>query len=180
MAMKWTFFAIIAIVVLFLLARAISRYRTARARADVDEVNESLWSWEGFTADLRLFFRMLLGRFRRRRKEEVRSIAIPDWYTEGEEVEGILDIREIYRRMLWQASYLGIARRRYETPYEYTSRLVQSVPGGTQQLGELTDIYVGVRYGELEARKRQVSRANRLWRAVKKLLQRPENDRPAV
>jgi hypothetical protein len=180
MAMKWTFFAIIAIVVLFLLAKAISRYRTARARADVDEVNESLWSWEGFTADLRLFFRMLLGRFRRRRKEAVESIAIPDWYTEGEEVEGILDIREIYRRMLWLASHLGIARHRYETPYEYTRRLVQSLPGGTQQLGELTDIYVGVRYGELEAGKRQVSRANRLWRAIRNLLRRPENDQPAV
>jgi len=180
MAMKWTLFAVIAVVVLFLLARAISCYRTARARADVDEVNESLWSWEGFTADLRLFFRMLLGRFRRRRKEAVQSVPIPDWYTESEEVEGTLDIREIYKRMLWQASYLGMARHSYETPYEYTSRLVQSVPDGTQQLGELTDIYVGIRYGEVEARKRQVSRANRLWRAIKSLLRRPENDRPTV
>jgi hypothetical protein len=75
---------------------------------------------------------------------------------------------------------VGIARHSYETPYEYTSRLVQSVPGGSQQLGELTDIYVGVRYGELEARKRQVSRANRLWRAIKSLLRRPEDNQPAV
>jgi len=168
-AIKWTLFAIAAAVVIFLLARAIFRYRASRAGADVDEIHESLWSWGGFKADLNLFFSMLRQRFSRKKKEISLESAVPDWYTE-DDFQGVLSIREIYKHLLWKASGFGIARRHSETPYEYASRLGKAVPEGSTQLGELTSLYVDARYGDLKTEDKQVGYANRLWKAFRGLL----------
>ena len=175
LAIKWTLFAIAAVVVIFFLVRAISRYRSSRVKADIEQIDESLWSWELFTSDLRLFFSLLWQRLRRKRKQVIRGIPVPGWFA-ADDVETTLGIREIYQHLLWQASYFGIARRRHETPYEYTSRLVQAVPDGSEQLGQLTDIYINVRYGDREAEDRQVTYANSLWRVLRRLLRRTEGD----
>lgn len=177
LALKWSFFALVAIAVVFLLARAIFRLRSFRAEAEVEEIHESLWSWGGFKTDLRLFLSMILRRWQRKRKEPVPVSAIPSWYL-GEDDQGMLSIREIYRRLLWEASYFGIARRRHETPYEYAGRLGQGVPEGSEPVGELTNLYVNVRYGELEAGDRQVDYANSLWQVLRRLLRRPERNQP--
>jgi len=176
LAIKWTLFAIVVIAVIFLLTKLITRYRSSREKADVDEIHESLWSWQGFRADLRLFFSMFFQRFRRKKKRPTKGkTAVPQWYRK-DKVEGTLGIREIYQRLLWLASYSGVERHRHETPYEYTTRLVQVVPAGTEQLNELTNIYIDVRYGDIEAKQRQVDYANRLWGILKELLRRPESD----
>jgi len=169
-ALKWALFALLATLVITLLARAISRLGTARASADIEEVHESVWSWAGFRADLRLLFSLLGRRFRPKRKPPEQRSRGPRWLARDD--QGTLSIREIYQRLLWEASRLGMARRRHETPYEYTGRLAQALPEGSQPLGELTEIYIGVRYGDLEAEAAQVSRANRLWRALKPKLSR--------
>ena len=78
--------------------------------------------------------------------------------------------------MLWQASCLGIARRYYETPYEYAGRLGQAVPEASEQLGELTNLYIDARYGDYQAEDKQVDYANRLWRTLKRLLGRSESN----
>ncbi len=171
-AIKWGIFAIIAGVIIFLLVRTILRYQSFRAKAEVEETNESLWSWEGFRADLCLFFRMIWQRLERKRKEPVPATPVPSWYAE-DDGQGMLSIREIYRRLLWEASRSGIVHQSHETPYEYAIRLGQTVPDVSRQVGEITDLYIDVRYGDIEAGDKQVDYANMLWKALKSLLPRP-------
>ena len=173
--LKWVFFALIVIVVLVLFARAISRFRSLRAEVEVEEISESLWSWQGFKADLRLFFSTLFRRWRRKKVKPVPVSPVPSWYV-ADEVQGMLNIREIYRHLLWEASTFGIARRRHETPYEYTRRLGQAVPDSSEQLGELTNLYIDVRYGDIEVGDEKVEHANSLWRVFRRLLRGPERD----
>jgi hypothetical protein len=174
LAIKWAFFSLVAAGVLFLLARAIFRYRSYRGEDEVDEISESLWSWGGFLADLRLFFSLLRQRFRRKSKEVRPPAPVPaqEWWGD---VPGRLGIREIYQRLLWQASQLRIIRQRQETPYEYAGRLGQAVPEGSAQLRELTGLYVNVRYGDLAIGAKEVDHANSLWRVLRELLQRDES-----
>ncbi len=169
LALKWALFAIITIVVIYLLSRAIRRFRISRAKTDVTEVNESLWSWGAFAADVRLFLSTIWQRLWRRRKEITPDNVAPHHYLE-EKVEGTMGIREIYRRLLWQASLFGMGRRAYETPYEYRGRLGQQVPDGQEPLSEITDLYVNARYGEVETGRGQIERANGLWQTLKGLL----------
>ncbi len=171
--MKWAFFALVAIGVVFLLARAIFRNWSLRTKDEIEEIHESLWSWEGFKADLCLFFSMLRQRFARKRKKPAPGSAVPIWYRE-ENTQGRLDIREIYRHLLWEASCSKMARHRHETPLEYAGRLGQAVPEGSEQLSELTNLYVDVRYGDLKAEDKQVDYANSLWRILQSLLGRLE------
>ncbi len=178
LAIKWCLFAAIVIAVIILLARALSRHRTDRAKADIEEVHESLWSWGGFMADLHQFLSMIWGRFIRKGKEPVTASPVPSWHPEEDDPQGVLGIREIYKHLLWEASRSRIARRLYETPYEYATRLGQAVPDGSGQLGKLTDLYINTRYGDRKPRDKQVNYANSLWKVLRGLLRRPEGNQP--
>lgn len=179
--LKWVLFAVAVIIVTYFLARAISRFRASRARADVDEVSESLWSWQGFKEDLLLFFNTLFQRLWRRRRATAKASALPYWYTAADEDSGSrLSIREIYRRLLWQGSRFGAAHRDWETPYEYDRRLGQIIPDGNDQLTEITGLYVGVRYGDIETPEHQIDRANSLWATLRQLLRRPSDSPPST
>ncbi|UCB44145.1 MAG: DUF4129 domain-containing protein [Dehalococcoidales bacterium] len=178
-ALKWILFAAVAIVIIYLLARAVSRFRASRARIDIEEVNESLWSWGSLMADVRLFLSAIWQRLWRRRKEATPTGTVPRRYLEEDETD-TLDIRTIYRRMLRQASRFGMGRRDPETPYEYRGRLGQIAPDSHEPLAELTDLYVTVRYGETEPQQRQVSRANSLWQVLKRLLRPPARSQPQI
>ena len=170
--LKWVLFAVVAILVTYFLVRAVSRFRISRARSDVEEVNESLWSWQGFKADLVLFFNSLWQRLLRRRKRSAGPEAPPYWYGVEEQFgSGRLSIREIYCRLLWQGSRFGVPHRDWETPYEYDRRLGHVLTEGAGELAELTDLYVGVRYGDTEPPEWQVDHANSLWRGLRQLLQ---------
>ncbi len=174
LVLKWVFFALVVVAVVFFLARAISRSRFLRSEAEVEEISESLWSWKAFKADLRLFLKGIWRR-RRKRMKPVPASLVPSWYL-GEDVPDMLDIRQIFRHLLWESSTFGIRRQCYETPYEFTRRLEKALPGSSEQLGELTNLYVNVRYGELEVEGEKVKYANRLWRALRRLLRGPERD----
>ena len=172
LVLKWVFFALVVIAVVFLLARAISRSRFFRAEAEVEEISESLWSWQAFKADVRLFFK---GLWQRRRKGIKPVVSpVPSWYLG--DVPYLLDIRQIFRHLLWESATFGITRRRHETPHEFTRRLGQAVPDSSEKLGELTNLYVEVRYGDLEAKDEKVEHANNLWRILHRLLRAPERD----
>jgi hypothetical protein len=179
LVLKWVLFAAVAIAVIYLLARAVSRFRASRARIDVEEVNESLWSWAGLMVDIRLFLSAVWQRLWRRRREATPVDAVPHRYLKEDETD-TADIRTIYRYMLRQASRFGMGRRDFETPYEYRGRLGQMVPDSNEPLAELTDLYVNVRYGETEPQRRQVNRANSLWQALKRLLRPPVPSRPQI
>lgn len=169
LALKWVFFAVVAIVVIFFLVRAVFRNWSARKEAEIEEIHESLWSWQGFKADLRLFFSIIRRRLERRKKKLLPARLVPGWYR-GEDAQGRLGIREIYQHLLWMASSAGITRLGHETPDEYARRLERAVPEGSESIGELTSLYIGVRYGDLEAEYKQVDYANGLWKSLRRLL----------
>jgi len=172
--LKWVLFAIVAIAVTYFLFRAISRFRKSRSREGVEEINESLWSWEGFKSDLLLFFNTLWQRLRLRRKTAAESTSVPYWYgREDDSPDSRLSIREIYRRLLWQGYRFGVAHRDWETPSEYDNRLGHIMSEGSEQLSELTELYIGTRYGDIETPEPKIDRANSLWKALRQLLRGP-------
>ena len=161
--LQWLVIAVIIAVVVFILARAISRFRVGRDREEIEEIHESLWSMSGLRDDLRLLFNMMGQKFKRKPKPAAA-------YYDDE--SGRLSVREIYQRLQWEAAQSGIIRRRYETPCEYEGRLQKYVPDGVEQLAQITDLYSEVRYGEIEPRKEQVDTANGLWPTLRGLLRR--------
>jgi len=159
---KWVVIAIVIAVVIFLLAKAISRYRARHAREDFDEVRESLFSWSGLGDDLKEFF----SSFGRRRK----PVKVPTYRFEEDEER--LDIREIYRHMQWEAGRSGIPRRRHETAEEYARRIKDFVPDSATPLGRLTGMYENVRYGEEIASVDKETKANSLWQNLKMIIRK--------
>lgn len=174
-SLKWAFFAIVAALAVFLLVKAVSRWRPSRTESGIEEIHESLWSWQGFKDDLGLFLGTLWQRFRRKKEEPASVGRLPDWYT-GEDFQGVLNIREIYRHLLLEASFIGKKRRRQETPNEYARRLGRDLPEGSGQVGEITELYIDVRYGEHDVGARQVDHANSLWRKLRRLLRRDDEE----
>jgi len=169
MIIKWVAFAIIVIVAIFLLKKAISRLRFPREEIQVEEISESLWSWPGFLEDLFQFFYSLFARWKPRFGKLLKARVTPVSHM-TEDIQNIKDVREMYRHLLWDASIHGMPHRSYETPYEYSGRLVQAIPEGTNQMDELTDLYVNVRYGEMSIEDRKAEQANGLLRFIHQLL----------
>jgi hypothetical protein len=170
LALKWGLFAIVLATVVFLLVKAIYRYRpSAESKDEVEETNESLWSWRGFWSDFRLFFNFLFARFRKK-KLELTAEDLAFARLDERESDTSLDIREIYRRLLWKTAKIQKPRRKYETPYEYAQRLGQAMPEADSQLSELTGLYIDVRYGNLPPEEKQVDQANDLWHILRTFL----------
>jgi uncharacterized membrane protein YjfL (UPF0719 family) len=167
-AIKWSVVALVVGLVLFILARAVSRMRARRARDEIEEIHESLWSWKGLRDDLRELLGMLGKRFKRKP-------ATPA-YRFDENAAGRMDIREIYRHVLWEGAHSGLARRRHETPSEYSGRMAQSVPESDEPLKNITHEYENVRYGENIVPEERVEKANSLWQKLKGLLRKLRGD----
>jgi hypothetical protein len=163
-AIKWVIAAIIVGVVVFILAKTISRYLGRKDKDDIEEIHESLWNIKDIRDDFRLFFKSLGQRFRRKPKPAMAG------YPFGDNPEGRLDIRDIYRNLLWEGKRSGVPRRRQETVSEYAERLRKHVPEGTEPVNQITDLYSGVRYGEIQAPEERVDNANTLWQRVRNLL----------
>ncbi len=174
LAIKWTLLAIVIAAVLWLLSRVISRYQASRAKTDVEEVDESLWSWNVFKADLGLFLNTLLQGLRRKRRPPGASTGAAARYGE-DEGHGLLNVRDIYRRFLWESARSGYMRRCHETPGEFARRWQRGFPDGSTQVGDLTDLYVDVRYGETELDDNRLNYANSIWHRLKRLLSLKDN-----
>ncbi|MBI2851840.1 MAG: DUF4129 domain-containing protein [Chloroflexi bacterium] len=169
MVIKWSLFGIILAGVLFLMAWAVFRYRSRESDSGIEEFHESLWSWTGLKTDLRLF----LGSLLRRGSERTAQERLHN-HDENDH-EDIMDVREIYRRLLREASEVGVTRHHWETPYEYVRRLQAAVPEGSAPLVELTELYIGVRYGALQAEEAVLRHANALWRLLRQLMTSPKS-----
>ncbi|OGO30329.1 MAG: hypothetical protein A2Z29_09700 [Chloroflexi bacterium RBG_16_56_11] len=166
MIIKWVVIAVLVAVVVFLLARAISRARDRRHREDIDEVHESLWSWQGLGDDLRLLLGMMKQKFRR--KPAPAAVKIPL----GDDVSKRLDVREIYRHLQSEAARSGMPRHGYETAREYTLRLRLGLTDSDEHLREITELYGDVRYGEIIAPENRVDDANVVWRTLRGMFRR--------
>ena len=164
-AIRWAVIVIVVAAVIFILAKAVSRFRAKRAREEIEEIRESLFSWKGLRDDLKLFFNMMGQRFKR--KETAIDLRRFD-----ENATGRMDIREIYRHLQWEAGKSGIPRRRHETTDEYAGRLQRYAPDSTVPVDDITRMYKHVRYGETSVPESHVDNANSLWQTLKGLLRK--------
>jgi hypothetical protein len=162
--LQWLVVAVIVAVVVYILAKAIERFRERRREEEIEEIHESLWSLSGLRDDLILLFNMMANKFKRR------PAPASEKYHFREDALGRLDIREIYRHLLWEGARSGVARRAHETTCEYAERLERVVPQGSGQLAEITDLYASVRYGETKPQEEQVDSANSLWKTLRNML----------
>jgi hypothetical protein len=164
---KLVFLALIVFGVIFLISKAIRRRHQTEQSEDIEEVQESLWSWEGFKADLMVFFKSIFQLFKRTHKPVQANIAT-DWQVE-DDIERRLNIREIYQHLLWHGARLKIPREKYETPSEYARRLGRAVPDGKEPLDEITGLYIDARYGDHPVEEKQNDKANSLWHKLRNL-----------
>jgi Na+-transporting methylmalonyl-CoA/oxaloacetate decarboxylase gamma subunit len=164
---KLVFLALLVFGAVFLISRAIQRQHRKELTEDVEEEQESLWSWEGFKADLMVFFKAIFQLFKRKKKPAQANITT-DWQVE-DDIERRLNIREIYQHLLWHGSLLKIPREKYETPSEYARRLGQVVPDGKEPLDEITGFYIDARYGDHPVEEKKTDRANSLWEKLRSL-----------
>ena len=169
---KLVFLALIVFGVIFLISRAIQRQHRKELTEDVEEEQESLWSWEGFKADLMVFFKAIFQLFKRKKKPAQANITT-DWQVE-DDIERRLNIREIYQHLLWHGSLLKIPREKYETPSEYARRLGQVVPDGKEPLDEITGLYIDARYGDHPVEEKKTDRANSIWQKLRGLFKGQE------
>ena len=139
---------------IFILAKAIRRIKSRGSDDEFEETHESLWSKDTLKDDLRRLLKTIGQKFRRA------SIPASVFY---DDETGDLNIREIYKRLLWEAGGFGIIRRKYETPSEYAGRLEEYLTDGKGQLYRITDLYSEVRYGEIELEEEEIHAANDLW-----------------
>ncbi len=79
-------------------------------------------------------------------------------------------IRRMYAALVARAAAAGLPRRIAETPYEFLPRLAQTFPEHTDDLRAITEAYVAVHYGELDAPVEQVNRVRAAWRRVEQAL----------
>lgn len=162
-AFRWTVIIAIVAVIVYILVRAINRYRGRRNPDEIEEIHESLWNRNELKNDLRQVLNMMGNMFRRKPKPA--AVYFDD-------SSGSLNVREIYKRLLWESSRQGLGRRGHETPAEYEARLEKYLPDGKDPLEEITNMYSEVRYGDIELKKEKLDEANGIWPALRGLVRR--------
>lgn len=170
---KWVVFALLVALVFYLFYRAAKKFQSKYSDSGVEEYSESLWSWFGFTADIRMFFSRLFESWFGSRIRRLRSRVTTFGRAETEYPDD-MDIREIYRHILEETGSAGFKHHSYETPYEYAGRLDATVPGIDEQVDDITELYVNVRYGESRLKEWETEHANVLFRLLRRVLRKPE------
>jgi hypothetical protein len=124
----------------WLLARAARRLQEWRLPDDVEEVRDSVWSWELRRAEL-------LERLRARFQRPSQLVAIAPLDQADETPAG--NVRQLYRRLLRLGIRRGRRRAVAETPDEYERALTAAglFSAGQAELRLLTELYTQVRYG---------------------------------
>lgn len=170
---KWAVFALLVAFVFYLLYRAARRFQSKYSDSGVEEYSESLWSWFGFTADIRMFFSRLFEGWFGSRIRQLRTRMASVGHTETVYPDD-MDIREIYRHVLEETETAGFKHHPYETPYEYAGRLDAAVPGINEQVDDITELYVHARYGESRLKEWETEHVNVLFRLLRMVLRKPE------
>jgi hypothetical protein len=172
LVIKLAILVLILGLLIFLIMKMVKRRGLADEDEDLNEEKESLWSWDGFKADLLLFLKNL---FRYGRKKVVPAVKDESVYWKpAEDILRRLSIREIYKHLLWQGARVQIPREDYETPSEYARRLGQALPDIKAPLEQITGFYLDVRYGEKSAAEIQTDAANLFWQQLLNKFEPPE------
>ena len=174
LVLKWIAFLLIVAFAIYLLYKASKRFRAHGADTGIEEYSESLWSWLGFKADIRMFFSRLFARWFGSRVNRIRSGLASLRYPDGNYPDD-MDIREIYRHVMEEAATSGHKHHSWETPYEYATRLETAMPGIDEQVDDITDLYVNVRYGESGLKDWETEHANVLFRLLRRVFHRTDS-----
>ena len=171
LVLKWGLVALLVALVVFILARTLIRYSRGRRRdEEIEEVSESLWSWDGFKTDLRSFLSRLLGRFKRKRPVVPAAASPPLSIARETDTGAVFTVRDIYRGLLWEARRSGVPRHQSETPSEYKGRLETSIESEDEAIQAITEAYIEERYGRMDASGERLSALNRSWRSLRSAL----------
>ena len=175
LALQWAAGILVALLIIFILAKALGRFRRDRDDGGEEEVSESLGAWSGFRQDLSMFFAWLLGLFRRKEQPVVEETPLPVSITGDTGILREFTIREIYQGLLWEGRSAGRPRRDAETPYEYGSRIEPLDTTEERALDDITQAYVEARYGGGEPSPDRLRWLNRQWLRLRAALTRGEN-----
>ncbi len=132
---------ILAVIVVVILVARIAGGRRAAREGKEGEQYESIWSSQDLLRKLQARLRDRLARLRN-------LAGIVERFGAG----GLFTawtIRRIYAQTVRLAASRGYPRPASHTPYEHLGTLRQAFPGCEADLGQITEAYVGVHYGEL-------------------------------
>ncbi|MCY4625747.1 MAG: DUF4129 domain-containing protein [Chloroflexi bacterium] len=173
LALQWAAGILAALVVIFILARVLNRFRRNRDDDGEEEVSESLGAWSYFKQDLSMFLAWLMGLFRRKERpapvEEYTPVAVTG-DTGG--LRRDFTIREIYQGLLWEGRTVGRPRRNAETPFEYGTRIHPLDTTEEHALEDITQAYVEARYGSEDPSPDRLRWLNRQWLRLRAALTR--------
>jgi len=149
----------LALLVLYILARAIRRWQRA-ASANAEEVHESLLSVATLGGDLTDWLRHLWRNLNDRLRRPGAGLPLPD---EDDPLYASFAIRRIYAEFLTVAVAVGLSRPPGQTPHEYLPRLQLVLPQHTGTLENLTTAYARARYDARRTTRVELDTARVAW-----------------
>lgn len=155
-AAKWTIGAVLLVIVLWLLVRAVFRFADWRSGDDVEESRDFVGSWSLLPAAIRRWLRLLMGW---RPPPVIQVLHRNPVFDEGN--IRAWGPRELYRELLRLGALHGRTRTPNETPHEYEQALerVQPFDAGRSDTALLTDVYEQARYGNEPPNETKVAQA---------------------
>ena len=154
---------LLVIILVILIVRLLMRRQRIRVTRRVEEIHESLWSWELFWTQMRAFLRALWLRL-------FPQLAGETHIQESESDVSIeptaRSIREVYRAMLRWATQHGYPRKKDETPYEFRTRLRTHLPFTEPEVSTVTEAYTAIRYGRVVPSEAEVVRIQQTWQQL--------------
>jgi Domain of unknown function (DUF4129) len=170
-----TLFMVIAAILVvagavYLMTRWLRRTRPDRLHNEEEE-RVGFGSWSLAMAQLRIWLKRLLARFRRAAPATIAAEEDDLALLQGRaEWVGTLSVRQIYARLLKLAGSAGYPRASYQTPAEYLRLLSGALPDLRAELSEITAAYVEARYGPTPASPAAVQAATTAWRRAEPVL----------
>jgi hypothetical protein len=143
---------VVALIVLLILSRAVTRLSGLRHDHAFEEERESVWSRAEAAAAWRALMSGLGSRLR-----------CPARPGREDERRAPRTIREAYRRLLRRGAALGHPRPAHETPQEYLGRLRRILIPDERDAALLTSAYMRVRYGDEAERPEDLEQVIHAW-----------------
>ncbi|SVB20461.1 uncharacterized protein METZ01_LOCUS173315 [marine metagenome] len=170
LAIEWAVGIIAAIFAIWILYKALSKFRKGDKGENEEGTSESLGAWEGIKDDLRMLLMAISRWIRRQRKYVLQPPTAPASVIVEPEDNREFTIKEIYQGLLWEGGVIGRPRRNAETPYEYQGRIEVLDTTHERALDAITRAYVASRYGGQEPDEVNLRLLNRMWRGLKRII----------
>jgi len=164
--LKWLFVAAVFIMVIVFLARLITRRSERKTGEEVEEIHETLFSWEILMSDLRALLAWL---FKWTKRPDRNSNQMEKRYTVPDitaNPERSYNVRALYRAWLWEARKQGSPRKLAETPYEFQRRLGPEADKISTELDQITEAYIDERYGNVTPAPDKLKKLNMVWHVM--------------